>query len=80
MNAYSADAPKNEMLIFWATRSQNIKRIREQRGMSQGDISRALGMDRGYISRIENGLKNPTIANIEKIAKALEVSDDELLK
>lgn len=58
----------------------NIKRIRKEKGMSQGDISRALNMDRGYISRVESGQKNPTISNIEKIAKALGISPDELLK
>jgi transcriptional regulator with XRE-family HTH domain len=58
----------------------NIKRIRQEKGMSQGDISRALDMDRGYISRIENGSKNPTILNLEKIAKALGVNPDELIK
>lgn len=58
----------------------NIKRIREEKGMSQGDISRALNMDRGYISRVESGQKNPTISNIEKIAKALGVSPDKLFK
>ncbi|MCX6745389.1 MAG: helix-turn-helix transcriptional regulator [Candidatus Parcubacteria bacterium] len=56
----------------------NIRRIRQEKGMSQGDISRALGMDRGYISRIENGLKNPTLANIEKIANAMGVAVNEL--
>ncbi|MBU1130737.1 helix-turn-helix domain-containing protein [Patescibacteria group bacterium] len=59
---------------------KNIKRIREEKGMSQGDICRALSMDRGYISRVENGLKNPTLSNLEKIAKALNILPDELLK
>ncbi|KKS13080.1 MAG: Helix-turn-helix domain protein [Candidatus Magasanikbacteria bacterium GW2011_GWA2_41_55] len=58
----------------------NIARIREAKGMSQGDICRITGMDRGYISRVENGSKNPTISNLEKIAKALDVNPDELLK
>lgn len=58
----------------------NIKKIRETKDMSQGDICRITGMDRGYISRVENGSKNPTIANLEKIAKALGVKPDELLK
>jgi DNA-binding XRE family transcriptional regulator len=47
----------------------NIKRIHEEKGMSQGDVSRALDMDRGYISRVENGQKNPTISNIKKYPK-----------
>lgn len=58
----------------------NIRRIRQEKGMSQGDISRALDMDRGYISRVEKGIKNPTILNLEKIARALGVTPDELIK
>jgi len=59
---------------------QNMKRIRTKKKMSQGDIARALGVDRGYISNIENGKKNPTLATIQKLADALRVSADELLK
>lgn len=59
---------------------KNMKRIRAKKGMSQGDIARALEVDRGYISNIENGKKNPTIATIQKLANALDVSADELLK
>ena len=59
---------------------QNMKRIRSKKGMSQGDIARALEVDRGYISNIENGKKNPTIATIQKLANSLGVSADELLK
>ena len=59
---------------------QNIKRIRVKKKMSQGDIALALEVDRGYISNIENGKKNPTLATIQKLADALGVSADELLK
>lgn len=59
---------------------KNMKRIRAKRGMSQGDIARALEVDRGYISNIENGKKNPTIATIQKLANALGISSSELLK
>ncbi|OGZ94534.1 MAG: DNA-binding protein [Candidatus Sungbacteria bacterium RIFCSPHIGHO2_01_FULL_47_32] len=59
---------------------QNMKRIRTKKKMSQGDIARALDVDRGYISNIENGKKNPTLATIQKLADALKVSADELLK
>ena len=48
--------------------------------MSQGDICRALGFDRAQMSNIEAGKGNPTLATIEKIAQALEVTGDELLK
>ena len=58
----------------------NMKRIRTKKKMSQGDIARALEVDRGYISNIENGKKNPTLATIAKIAEALKVSPNEPLK
>jgi len=48
--------------------------------MSQGDICRALDMDRGYMSAIENGKKNITIQQLERLAQALGVSADKLLK
>ena len=48
--------------------------------MSQGDIIRVTGMDRGYVSSLENGRQNPTLATIEKLAKALKVSMEELMK
>ena len=60
--------------------ASNIKRIRLAKGLSQGDLCRTTGLDRAYMSNIENGNKNPTLATIEKIAKALSVSVDELLK
>jgi len=59
---------------------ENIKKIRTKKGMSQGDICRALKMDRGYMSAIENGKKNITLNQIERLAKALGVSIDKLLK
>jgi transcriptional regulator with XRE-family HTH domain len=59
---------------------QNMKRIRTKKKMSQGDIARALEVDRGYISNIENGKKNSALATIQKLADALKVSADELLK
>jgi len=59
---------------------RNLKRIRSDKNMSQGDIARALGVDRGYISNIENGKRNPTLATITKLAEALKVSVNELLK
>ncbi|MFA6944015.1 MAG: helix-turn-helix transcriptional regulator [Patescibacteria group bacterium] len=59
---------------------KNIKRIREQKEMSQGDVCRAVGLDRAQMSNIESGKGNPTLATIEKIAQALGVTSDELLR
>jgi transcriptional regulator with XRE-family HTH domain len=59
---------------------QNVKKIREKKGLSQGDISRKLTMDRGYISNLENGRRNPTLSNIKRLAEALDVEPFKLLK
>ena len=59
---------------------KNIKKMRTQKGMSQGDICRVLDMDRGYMSAIENGKKNVTIQQLERLAQALGVSAAQLLK
>lgn len=48
--------------------------------MTQGDLCRKLEVDRAYMSNVETGKKNPTLSTIERIAKALSVSVDELLK
>ena len=59
---------------------KNLKKIRTEKGISQGDISRTLNMDRGYISSVENGRRNPTIVTLEKLASALGVGVDDLIK
>lgn len=59
---------------------ENMKKIRLEKGMSQGDICRELGLDRAYISNVENGKQNLTISTMEKVAKALGVNVDTLLK
>ncbi len=58
----------------------NMKRIRLEKSMSQGDICRALGLDRAYISNVENGKQNLTLSTMEKVSKALGVGVDQLLK
>jgi len=57
-----------------------MKRIRLSKQMTQGDICRKLGVDRAYISNVESGNKNPTLSTITKLAKALGVSVEDLVK
>ncbi len=57
-----------------------MKKIREAQGITQGDIARALKVGRGFVSNIESGKTNPTLATISKLAKVLGVSSNELLK
>jgi len=56
---------------------QRIKELREQINMSQKDLAYAADLDRSYIASIENGQRNVSIVNIEKIATALNITVNE---
>lgn len=51
-----------------------IKQVRTDKGMSQKDLAYEADLDRSYIASVENGQRNVSIVNIEKMAKALGVS------
>jgi len=50
-----------------------LRALREQKDLSQGDIEKRTGLLRCYISRVENGHTVPSIETLEKWARALEV-------
>ena len=59
------------------------EKVREQRhklGLSQEELASRAGVHRTYIGMIERAEKNITLENIEKIAKALNLSISELTK
>jgi transcriptional regulator with XRE-family HTH domain len=59
-----------------------IKRLRTKRKpkMTQAALAELVGVHRIYISQIETGTKVPSIATLEKIAKALKVKVGRLLE
>lgn len=57
----------------------NLRRLRVARGVSQEAFAVDAGIDRTYVSRLERGLENPSIAVVEKIAKALKADMRDLL-
>jgi transcriptional regulator with XRE-family HTH domain len=58
---------------------RRIRMLREAKGLSQGDIERRSGLLRSYISRVEGGYTAPSLATIEKFAKALDVEPYQFL-
>jgi transcriptional regulator with XRE-family HTH domain len=50
-----------------------LKELRESKNFSQRDIEKRTGLLRVYISRVENGHTVPSVATLEKMARALEV-------
>lgn len=59
---------------------KNLKAIRQQRGISQEKLAELANLHRTYISSVERGQRNISIDNIERIANALGVSAETLLK
>src|SRR5437879_3073399 len=56
-----------------------IQRLRESKGMTQRDLAAKAKVTPGYIGQLEMGLRNPSLASLRKLAKALEVSMDDLM-
>lgn len=46
---------------------QRIKKLRLQKELSQEKLANELGMDRTYIASVENGKRNISIKNLERI-------------
>jgi len=57
----------------------NIRKIREDKGLSQEKLAALADLHRTYIGQIERGEKNIGLRNLEKIAKALNVDIKDLL-
>ena len=66
---------KNEVIQF----GKKLREIRLKKKLSQGDVSRILGVHRTYISGLERGARNPSLLTVQKIAKALGVNAKELI-
>jgi len=61
--------------------SINIKKYRNKLGISQDKLSKLADVTYNTIIKIESGANiNPTIETLSKIAKALDVGVDDLIK
>jgi len=58
---------------------RNVRKIREELGLSQEQLAFESELHRTYISGVERGVRNPTVLVIDRLAKALEVSPHVLL-
>jgi transcriptional regulator with XRE-family HTH domain len=57
-----------------------LREIRKKRGLSQLEISTTSDLDRAYVSELENGLKNPSLETIYRLADAMEIPAVDLIK
>jgi len=68
--------------------ARNLRRLRLECGLSQEALAVDAGIDRTYVSRLEKGIENPTVAVLDRIALALgadiraffaQISDGDIL-
>jgi transcriptional regulator with XRE-family HTH domain len=64
---------KGRKLVAW-----NLRRIRVQRDLSQDRLALEADVDRSYVGRVERALENPTVAILDRLAKALSIHIAEL--
>jgi transcriptional regulator with XRE-family HTH domain len=57
-----------------------LKQLREAQGLSQAALAEKVGVSREYIARLETGKHDPPLSRVEKLAKALKVPIEKLLK
>ena len=57
-----------------------IRAARKKKGLSQEVLSGLAGLDRTHYSKIERGLRSPTIDTMFKMCAALEIAPHELMK
>lgn len=58
----------------------NLKRLRQERGLSQEELAFQAKVHRTYLSGVERGIRNPTVTVLEGIAAALGVPSSKLLE
>ncbi|HEX2859286.1 MAG TPA: helix-turn-helix transcriptional regulator [Alphaproteobacteria bacterium] len=59
---------------------RNIAHARKAKGWTQDELAHRTGMDRSYLSEIENGHKNPSVLVLLDLANTLDVSPSQLLE
>ena len=58
----------------------NLVKIRKERGMTQQNVAEAVGVSASAIGNYEQKIREPNIETLKKLATALDVTVDELLK
>ncbi len=60
--------------------STNVQRLRQARGYTQERLGSLCGLSKSYISNVEQGTVNISLANLEALAKGLACAEEDLLR
>ena len=66
---------KNQTLVAIG---QQLRSLREKKGLSQEALADAAGLDRAYCGRLERGERNFTVMNLVRLAVALGVEPGDI--
>ncbi len=60
---------------------RNLKKLRQEKGISQDRLSKLADLSLNTVVTVESGVNpNPTIETLTRIARALDVGVDDLIK
>lgn len=60
--------------------ASNLRKLRQDRGLSQEALADIAGLHRTYVSSVERCERNATLDTLDRLATALEVKPSELLQ
>lgn len=60
--------------------ARNLRRLRQEKGLTQEALADLVGMNRNYVGMIERCENSPTVEMLERIAKALHIEPYTLLQ
>jgi transcriptional regulator with XRE-family HTH domain len=58
---------------------KRIRHWRTRRGLTQEELAHRSDLDYSYLNQIENGKRNPSLQAIDRIARALGVTANDLI-
>lgn len=66
--------------VLYRKLGEKIYTARRKRHMTQDQLAERTGIDRTYISQVENGRRNPSLTVAAKISKTLKIQLDDLIE